>query len=639
MLQLDAIYKAAHVLKEVVRRTDLIYAPQINPESTVYLKPENLQLTGSFKVRGAYYKISQLSDEEKARGVIACSAGNHAQGVALAATKCGIKSLICLPEGAPISKVEATKHYGAEVCLVPGVYDDAYQKALQLRDEKGYTFVHPFDDENVIAGQGTIGLELLEEMPDVEVVIVPIGGGGLISGVAYALKALKPSVKVYGVQALGAASMANSILHSRIERLHSVSTFADGIAVKEPGTNTFDLVNQYVDGVVTVTEDEIAAAILALIERQRIVAEGAGAVSVAAAMFNKVPVKGKKTVCLVSGGNIDVTILSRVISRGMAKSGRTYAVTLDLIDKPGQLLGVSKIVAEQGGNVISVHHERNSESADVTGCALRVVMETRNEEHIASIRQKLLDAGYVIMTGNAMMRTPTKNSYSIRANIEEAGNLLYAASKLVHPNPKDGEDYVLANIPFAQYVKADFDFAKNFMIDPRNSFVFHIGVGVAYPYGNSKMLPFEKRYFSGGANSVRGWSVRSLGPGVYKGSEDGRMDFINQAGDIKLDLNIEYRTHLFWKLNGAAFVDAGNIWTIRDDSGQEGGLFKFNEFYKQIAVAYGLGIRLDLDYLILRFDGGMKAINPVETGKKRYPVIRPRFSRDFAFHFAVGYPF
>lgn len=270
-------------------------------------------------------------------------------------------------------------------------------------------------------------------------------------------------------------------------------------------------------------------------------------------------------------------------------------------------------------------------------------MSLRNSALKASYENQLVvRTGYSFTynsAGNAMMRTPTKNSYSIRANIEEAGNLLYAASKLVHPNPKDGEDYVLANIPFAQYVKADFDFAKNFMIDPRNSFVFHIGVGVAYPYGNSKMLPFEKRYFSGGANSVRGWSVRSLGPGVYKGSEDGRMDFINQAGDIKLDLNIEYRTHLFWKLNGAAFVDAGNIWTIRDDSGQEGGLFKFNEFYKQIAVAYGLGIRLDLVYLILRFDGGMKAINPVETGKKRYPVIRPRFSRDFAFHFAVGYPF
>lgn len=397
MIQLDVIYKAAHVLKEVIHRTDLIYAPQLNPESTIYLKPENLQITGSFKVRGAYYKISQLSDEEKARGVIACSAGNHAQGVALAATKIGIPSLICLPEGAPISKVEATRHYGADICLVPGVYDDAYQKALQLRDEKGYTFVHPFDDENVIAGQGTIGLELLDDMPDVEVVIVPVGGGGLISGVAYALKALQPSIKVYGIQAAGAPSMANSILHSHIERLESVSTFADGIAVKEPGVHTFDIVNRYVDGIVTVTEDEIAAAILALIERQRIIAEGAGAAAVAAAMFDKVPVKGKKTVCLVSGGNIDVTILSRIISRGLAKSGRTYSVALDLADKPGQLMGVSKIIAEQGGNVISVHHERNSESANVTGCTLRVVMETRNEEHIAAIRQKLQEAGYVIM--------------------------------------------------------------------------------------------------------------------------------------------------------------------------------------------------------------------------------------------------
>ena len=265
------------------------------------------------------------------------------------------------------------------------------------------TKTHPAEDILPLQNLGVTDIgenkvqEIMEKLPEADVVFVPIGGGGLISGVACAIKSINPNCKVYGVQALGAASMANSILHSRIERLHSVSTFADGIAVKEPGTNTFDLVNQYVDGVVTVTEDEIAAAILALIERQRIVAEGAGAVSVAAAMFNKVPVKGKKTVCLVSGGNIDVTILSRVISRGMAKSGRTYAVTLDLIDKPGQLLGVSKIVAEQGGNVISVHHERNSESADVTGCALRVVMETRNEEHIASIRQKLLDAGYVIM--------------------------------------------------------------------------------------------------------------------------------------------------------------------------------------------------------------------------------------------------
>lgn len=241
--------------------------------------------------------------------------------------------------------------------------------------------------------------------------------------------------------------------------------------------------------------------------------------------------------------------------------------------------------------------------------------------------------------GNTMMRTPSKNSYSIRVNVEEAGNLLYGFSRLVHSTPKSDDGYVLANIPFAQYVKADFDFAKNFMIDTRNWFVFHIGAGVAYPYGNSNMLPFEKRYFSGGANSVRGWSVRSLGPGTYRGSADGGLDFINHSGDIKLDLNVEYRTHLFWKLNGAAFIDAGNIWTIRADSQQEGGLFKLNEFYKQIAVAYGLGIRFDLDYLILRFDGGMKAINPEETGKGRYPIVHPRFSRDFAFHFAVGYPF
>ena len=397
MLTLDCIYRASFALKNVIRRTDLIYAPQINNESQVYLKPENLQYTGSFKLRGACYKISCLTEEEKARGVIACSAGNHAQGVALGATKHGIKSLICLPEGAPISKVEATKRYGAEVCLVPGVYDDAYQKALQLKEEKGYTFIHPFDDEHVIAGQGTIGLELLNQLPDVEVVIVPIGGGGLISGVAYALKSLKPDVKVYGVQAQGAPSMLRSIEHERRECLSSVSTIADGIAVKEPGEHTFDLCSKYVDGIVTVTEDEICAAILALMEQQKLIAEGAGAVAVAAAMFNKVPVAGKKTICVVSGGNIDVTILSRVIGRGLDMSGRSYTVTLDLHDKPGELMGVATIVARLGGNIISVLHERNNNNSNVTACFLRLVMETRNAEHISFIRNALLEAGYTIV--------------------------------------------------------------------------------------------------------------------------------------------------------------------------------------------------------------------------------------------------
>lgn len=397
MLTLDTVYKASHVLKEVARKTDLIKAPKINPEADVYLKTENLQVTGSFKVRGAYYKISTLSEEERKKGVIACSAGNHAQGVALAATKAGIKSLICLPDGAPISKVEATKGYGAEVCLVPGVYDDAYNKALQLRDEKGYTFIHPFDDENVIAGQGTIGLELLEQLPDMDAVVVPIGGGGLISGVAFTIKSLNPNIKVYGVQAAGAPSMVRSVKDGKIERLESVATLADGIAVKEPGVNTFELVNKYVDEIVTVTEDEISCAILSLIEQQKLISEGAGAVSVAAVMFDKIPVKGKKVVCLVSGGNIDVTILNRVIRRGLVKSGRASLLTIELVDKPGQLVGVSKIIADLGGNVTGVHHERADAGENISGCFLRIQLETRNFEHLQQIKQALSKAGFKVI--------------------------------------------------------------------------------------------------------------------------------------------------------------------------------------------------------------------------------------------------
>lgn len=394
MLELSEIYRAAQVLKNVARHTELISAPKINPSSQIFLKPENLQYTGSFKLRGAYYKISQLSDAEKAKGVIACSAGNHAQGVALGATHNGIKSLICLPAGAPISKVEATKSYGAEVCLVPGVYDDAYQKALQLQREHGYTLIHPFDDPKVIAGQGTIGLEILDDMPDTEAVIVPIGGGGLISGVAFAIKSIKPEVKVYGVQASGAASMVTSLHDGKISHLPKVSTIADGIAVKEPGVNTFDLCNRYVDDVITVSDDEIAAAILTLMEQQKLVSEGAGAVPVAAAMFNKLPIEGKKTVCLVSGGNIDVNILSRVMTRGLTKSGRNCSFTIDLQDKPGQLSGVCDIIAQLGGNIISVTHERSNASTQINGCTLRIVMETRNAGHIEEIRTGLQKSGY-----------------------------------------------------------------------------------------------------------------------------------------------------------------------------------------------------------------------------------------------------
>jgi threonine dehydratase len=397
MLTLDKIYKASHVLRSVIRKTDLIHAPNIQPDCQVYLKTENLQVTGSFKVRGASFMMSQLSEEEKARGVIACSAGNHAQGVALAAAKNGIPALICLPDGAPISKVEATKRYGAEVCMVEGVYDDAYNKALELQKEKNYTFVHPFDNEDVIAGQGTIGLEILDQLPSVDAVVVPVGGGGLISGVAYAIKNLNPNVKVYGVQASGAPSMVKSLQDGAIQKLDSVSTIADGIAVKEPGEHTFAYCSKYVDEMVTVTDDEISAAILALIEKQKLIAEGAGAASVAAVMFHKIPVQGKKVVCLVSGGNIDVTILSRVIKRGLLMSGRTCTMTIELLDKPGQLLNVSRIIAEMGGNVISIHHERANEGSDVNGCFLRITMETKDYAHIEAIRKALTDYGFHIV--------------------------------------------------------------------------------------------------------------------------------------------------------------------------------------------------------------------------------------------------
>ena len=397
MLTLDNVYRASYVLRDVVRKTDVIYAPKLKPGCELYLKTENLQITGSFKVRGSYYKMSKLTEEEKKRGVIACSAGNHAQGVALSAQKNGIKAVICLPDGAPISKIEATKSYGAEVCLVEGVYDDAYNKALSLRDEKGYTFIHPFNDEDVIAGQGTIALEIADQLPDLDAVIVPIGGGGLISGVAYTIKSINPNVKVYGVQAVGAPSMFKSVKDGKIEELTSVSTIADGIAVKKPGDLTYEICSKYVDEIVTVSDDEISAAILALMEQHKLVTEGAGAVAVAAAMYGKIDLSGKKTVCLLSGGNIDVTILSRVIERGLLMSGRTCQLMIELMDKPGQLKNVSRIIADLGGNVISVHHERANPGSDVNGCYLRVVLETRNFEHIEIIKSALVDFGFKLI--------------------------------------------------------------------------------------------------------------------------------------------------------------------------------------------------------------------------------------------------
>ena len=399
-LTIGEVYRAQMVLLDVARHPKIIGPTNLSDKCEVFLKPENLQHTGAFKLRGAYYKISQLTEEEKSHGVIACSAGNHAQGVALAATHNGIKSIICLPAGAPISKIEATKRLGAEVCLVPGVYDDAYAKAIELRDQMGYTFVHPFNDPKVIAGQGTIGLEILEEMPHIDAVVVPVGGGGLISGVAFALKTLRPDIKVSGVQAAGAPSMAKSM--EKAERIHldSVSTIADGIAVKEPGDLTYELCQKYVDEIVTVSDDEIAAAILALIEKQKLIAEGAGAAAVAAVMFDKLPIEGKKVVCVVSGGNIDVNILNRVINRGLLTNGRVCTIELEVTDKPGTLLKLLAVIAEQGANVLAVNHDRISPSEQINSCTVHLELETTDHSHIARLHKALEKAGFRINSGS-----------------------------------------------------------------------------------------------------------------------------------------------------------------------------------------------------------------------------------------------
>lgn len=397
MLTLDKVYKAAHTLKTAARKTDLIYSPSLSGKNQVYLKTENLQTTGSFKLRGAYYKISSLSEAERAKGVIACSAGNHAQGVALACRENGVSARIFIPSAAPISKVEATKRYGAQVVLIDGVYDDAYAAAVKESEETGAVFVHPFNDEEVIAGQGTIGLELVENFAGLDAVVVPVGGGGLASGVAFTIKSLNPRCKVYGVQAEGAPSMYKSVSDKCKTSLKKVSTFADGIAVKTPGDLTYSLCEQYLDGIFTVTDDEIATAILSLMENEKLVAEGAGAVSVAAVMFDKIPVEGKNVVCLISGGNIDVTILSRVIQRGLLKSGRSSDLTIEMIDKPGQLKEVASIIAGLGANVVRVNHNHGDENSAINGCILKVSLETKNFEHLEQIKQALKKAKYNVI--------------------------------------------------------------------------------------------------------------------------------------------------------------------------------------------------------------------------------------------------
>ena len=397
-LALEKVFEAKKTLSNVARLTNLVKSNYLSKENNVYLKTENLQQTGSFKLRGAYYKISKLSPEDKAKGVIACSAGNHAQGVALASKVNNIKATIFIPSTAPLSKVEATRSYGADIKLIDGVYDDAYQAAVKFQKETGGIFIHPFDDIDVIAGQGTIALEILDQLNDIDAVVVPIGGGGLISGVAATIKQIKPTCKVYGVQASNAGSMYESFKQEKRLQLDKVNTFADGTAVKLPGELTYEICKEYVDDIITVSEDEIASAVLTLIEKEKMIAEGAGALSVAAILYDKIPLKGKNVVAVVSGGNIDVNILSRVINRALLKNGRLSNLTIELLDKPGQLKEVSAIIAQYGANVIRVRHNQGGEGTDINDCYLKISMETRDFEHFNQIKQALIDKGYIILS-------------------------------------------------------------------------------------------------------------------------------------------------------------------------------------------------------------------------------------------------
>lgn len=396
-VSLGMVLEAREHLKGVVHRTDLVPSKVLsNDEYQVYLKSESLQDTGSFKVRGAYIKIASLTEEERAHGVIASSAGNHAQGVALAARTFGAPATIVMPEGAPLAKIKATRELGATVVLKGQVYDDAYAHACKLQEESGATFIHPFNDPMVIAGQGTVGLEIIDDLPDVDTIVVPVGGGGLAAGIAVAVKSLRPKVRIIGVEAAGAACMKASCEAGHIVTLSGAKTIADGIAVKTPGENTFEICNAYLDEIVTVDDDEIAQAILFLMERCKIVTEGAGAAAVAAIMGKKFALHGK-IAAVLSGGNVDVTMISRIIEKGLLKAGRVTKLRIIMEDKPGQLTRVSQIIARCGANVMAVHHDRTCVELEINHALLEVTMETQDVAQAQEVISELKNEGFSLM--------------------------------------------------------------------------------------------------------------------------------------------------------------------------------------------------------------------------------------------------
>ena len=397
MAKLEAFIKAKEKLSKVLLKTSLIQSPIFSKEAgnEVYIKPENLQKTGSFKIRGAYNKITNLSDEEKKKGVIASSAGNHAQGVAYGAKESGIKAVIVMPKSTPLIKVESTKQYGAEVVLHGDVYDDAFKKAKELEEKEGYIFVHPFDDEDVIHGQGTIALEILEELPETDIILVPIGGGGLISGIACAAKILKPEIKIIGVEPDGAASAYEAIKEDKVIELKEANTIADGTAVKKIGNTTFEYIKKYVDEIITVSDYELMEAFLLLVEKHKIIAENSGILSLAA--LKKLKEKNKKVVSVVSGGNIDVLMISSMINKGLIRRDRIFNFSVNIPDKPGELAKVVDLIAQQGANVVKLEHNQFKNLSRFKDIELQITVETNGSEHIQKLTQAVEEKGYEIV--------------------------------------------------------------------------------------------------------------------------------------------------------------------------------------------------------------------------------------------------
>ena len=397
MAKLEAFIKAKEKLSKVLLETHLIYSPIFSKESgnKVFIKPENLQKTGSFKIRGAYNKISNLTDAEKKRGVIASSAGNHAQGVAYGAKESGIKAVIVMPKSTPLIKVESTKQYGAEVILHGDVYDDAYKKAKELEEKEGYVFVHPFNDEDVLDGQGTIALEILEELPETDIILVPIGGGGLISGIACAAKILKPEIKIIGVEPEGAASAYEAIKKNKVVELKEANTIADGTAVKKIGDLNFEYIKKYVDEIIIVSDYELMEAFLLLVEKHKIIAENSGILSVAAT--KKIKEKNKKVVSVISGGNIDVLMISSMINKGLIRRDRIFNFSVNIPDKPGELAKVVDLIAELGANVVKLEHNQFKNLSRFKDVELQVTVETNGSEHIKNLVQTFEEKGYEII--------------------------------------------------------------------------------------------------------------------------------------------------------------------------------------------------------------------------------------------------